>query len=327
MSEQDIEKLDQRDWGAEWARLPKAELPTTLSTEPTQVTLRISKLALAQLKRLAAEKTLPYHSLARSWLLDGIRDFAEPDADIQAADIDMPADAQLNIKLSSDKLQAIKAAGDRLRTPYHRLMRLWVYQALREHTATTSTTSTSSIRPTLRETMLLLLHAKGPKGRPDEEVRGVTRLVKLLFLATDRMGRAPDVFYAHAYGPFSEGVYDAREALEREGLLEGSDEPTDDLPSFDRMAAVAGRKGRGQVKLPAFRLSQRGAAAADKLLSAEPTYQAVLSVAEQVKREYGNLTEDELIERVYAERPEYTGESLIVDEVAERAEKRRRGAV
>jgi predicted DNA binding CopG/RHH family protein len=130
MTEKDLQALSERDWGDEWEGLPLEELTVAPPPDAAQVTLRISNAAVAELKRVAEKTTLPYHALARSWILEAVANSREPTAEVESFDAETAADSQLNLKLGADKLQAIKAVGDQLRLPYHRLIRLWLYEAL-----------------------------------------------------------------------------------------------------------------------------------------------------------------------------------------------------
>lgn len=130
MTEKDLQELSERDWGEEWDGLPREDITVAPAPDSAQVTVRIAKAAVAKLKSVAEEKTLPYHALARSWILDAAAKSSEPAAEVETFDRETAADSQLNLKLGADKLQAIKSVGDRLRLPYHRLIRLWLYEAL-----------------------------------------------------------------------------------------------------------------------------------------------------------------------------------------------------
>lgn len=60
-----------RDWADVWESLPEAPaLVPRLKT--AQITLRIPATVLARTKRVAAARSLPYHALARSWIIDGL---------------------------------------------------------------------------------------------------------------------------------------------------------------------------------------------------------------------------------------------------------------
>src|SRR5208282_3132846 len=61
-----------RDWSEAWESLPEA--PDLVPRGKTaQITLRLPTTMLARIKRVAAIRSLPYHALSRSWIVDGLR--------------------------------------------------------------------------------------------------------------------------------------------------------------------------------------------------------------------------------------------------------------
>jgi predicted DNA binding CopG/RHH family protein len=311
-----------RDWSATWEELPTVSLPRSRSAEPAQITLRVAGVALAALKRLAASKTVAYHSLARSWIVEALARGSAPSLAAELSDIDLGADSQINIKLDGELLLSLKRFAHERRIPYHRIGRLWIYDGLARERAWSPMASPSL---SISDLMLLLLHARGPKGSQDESIRGLTRLVKLLFVASQRLGSGTrDLFYAYNYGPFADAVHDAEGALSAEGLLAGEADPgTIQLPSFEQMNATVMKKGAKQTSVPLFQLSEKGRRIAKKLEDEDPRLKMVMAVIERVKREYGGLSEEELLERVYAEYPASAEKSVRL-EVRERAAARRR---
>jgi len=312
-----------RNWSAEWERLPAVKLPGSRAAEAGQITIRLAASALAALKSLAKRKTLPYHALARSWIVGSLSRETLPSVDVDLTDVGLAADAQLNIKIDSEVLLALKRFAHGRHVPYHRLARLWIYEGLRSEQAWARRAETVR-KITMADLMLLLLHARGPKGSQDESIKGITRLVKLLFVASQRLGGGPrDLFYAYSYGPFTDAVFDAKGALAAEGLLAGESEAVD-LPSFEQMKAAALRKGKSQGSVPLFQLSAKGRRVAEGLTREDPRLQDIMAVIESVKRIYGVLSDDRLLERVYEEYPAFAEKSIIRQEVRERAKARSR---
>src|SRR5579862_5313592 len=110
--------LDQ-DWSESWDSLPAA--PDLVPRPKTsQITIRLSPSLLARLKRVAAARSLPYHSLARSWLIEMLRQSGDSE---HVTDEFEPQTEQLNLKLDQEILDRIKARGHELNVPYHRLAR------------------------------------------------------------------------------------------------------------------------------------------------------------------------------------------------------------
>jgi len=129
------EALLNRDWSAEWDRLPAVRLPGSRAAEGGQITIRLSAGALAALKTLARKKTLPYHALARSWIVGSLSRGTLPSVDLDLTDVGLAADAQLNIKIDNDVLLTLKRFAYGRHLPYHRLARLWIYEGLRSEQA------------------------------------------------------------------------------------------------------------------------------------------------------------------------------------------------
>jgi predicted DNA binding CopG/RHH family protein len=124
-----------RDWSAEWERLPAVKLPGSRAAEAGQITIRLAASALGALKSLAKRKTLPYHALARSWIVGSLSRKTLPSVDLDLTDVGLAADAQLNIKVDYEVLLTLKRFAHGHHLPYHRLARLWIYEGLRSEQA------------------------------------------------------------------------------------------------------------------------------------------------------------------------------------------------
>ena len=124
-----------KDWSAEWERLPVVKLPGSGAAEAGQITLRLAASALAALKTLAKRKTVPYHALARSWIVGPLSRETLPSADLDLRGVGLAADAQLNIKIDNEVLLTLKRFAHGHHLPYHRLARLWIYEGLRSERA------------------------------------------------------------------------------------------------------------------------------------------------------------------------------------------------
>ena len=322
----DKKDLLKHDWADEWDQLPEEVLPSGAADQASQITLRLPTGAATALQRLAQRKTLPYLALARSWIIHGIELGNFPDARLELIDAEVESGKQLNIKIDPAMLTRLKRFGHDARTPYHRLARLWIYEGLRREGALQEWAD--AVKPQhipMKEFMLLLLHAPGPGGIPDEAIRGVTRLTKLLFVASQQLLAGPkDRFYAYDFGPFSDEVYDATQALEHDGLLSEEAVPNHATPTFEEMMTVIRRKSKTpQASVPVFSLSERGRQVAATLTNQRKDLEAVLQIIKVVKQDYGRLKDDELIERVYEEFPTFTTSSRIADKVLHRSKIRK----
>jgi hypothetical protein len=172
---------------------------------------------------------------------------------------------------------------------------------------------------------LIVLLLDAPGGRGEEAIRGMTRLQKLLFVIEQKVTSGQH-FYAHNYGPFDESVHDGLNALRLAGFLRGSPAVKAAAPSFaDMMATAEQRSGpRDSAGPELFALSARGRAEAERLRRSSRAYETLFARIAEIRREWDSPELDELVERVYATWPAYAKKSLIRDEVADRAARRRR---
>jgi predicted DNA binding CopG/RHH family protein len=315
MSRDRWDELLDRDWSATWEGLPEAP---ALAARPksAQITLRVGPSLLGRLKRVAAARSLPYHALARAWILDGLREPPGPEGGVS---IEEPQTEQLNVKLDQDVLDELKAHADRLRLPYHRLARDWIDTALRREEERLGLDPAPARQPPIRDLIVLLLHA--PNKRGQESVRGITRLQKLLFVIEQKLA-AESRFYAFKYGPFNEQVNDAAQALKLAGFLRGAMAVTAKPPSFaEMMATVVERSGpRDESSVEEFALNEHGHEAAERLRQSGRAYDQLYAYIRELREEWDT---PDLLRRVYQTWPKYAERSLIRDEV----EGRRRGRV
>jgi predicted DNA binding CopG/RHH family protein len=316
MSDDRWDALLDRDWSSSWDTLPEAP-PLVERGKTSQITLRLSAGLLARAKRVASTRSLPYHVLMRSWLVDALRQTSVPPGEL-------PVEAhteQLNIKLDQDLLDRLKAAARDLERPYHRLAREWIDVAVAREEEALGLNVAPTGGPGIKDLMVLLLHATDSRGQ--EAVRGITRLQKLLFVLEQTVGGQGGRFYAYNFGPFDEGVHDAAKALELAGFLTKGSKPAAGIPSFGEMiAAASGRAGPQERPQPQeFALSEQGHAAAERLLQSSQAYAQLFARVRELR---GQWDTPELLERVYEEWPEYAEQSMIKDEVAARRARRRK---
>jgi len=133
-----------------------------------------------------------------------------------------------------------------------------------------------------------------------EEIEGRTRLQKLVFLMEQEIDdeieqvlQSPKYsFVPYDYGPFSRELYDDLDRLEEDGLIEVEEEDTTD----------------GKVKYT-YRLTEEGESWVQLQLS-EHSPGAVFQFAEELKGTYNDMLLSDLIDRVYAEYPEYAENSV-----------------
>ncbi len=306
------------DWGDKWATLPEA--PDLVGRpKSAQVTLRLPASLLARIKRVASVRSLPYHALARSWIVDALRQ--ENAALVPTAEGE-PQMEQLNLKLDQAVLDGLKKRGHELGMPYHRLARAWIEAATTEAEQALGLDSTRAAQPPIKELMVLLLHATNRQG--SAVVRGMTRLQRLLFVVEQQLG-SQSAFYAFNYGPFNEEVNDAARALEIAGFIRSAEPVSSGPPSFKEMMAAVSERATpesGKENIVEFALSERGHDAAERLRHSSPRYEQLFAFVEAVKKEWDTPKLGDLVARVYATYSKYTEKSVIREEVERRGGRR-----
>lgn len=306
------------DWGDRWAAL--AEAPDLVRRpKSAQVTLRLPVSLLARIKRVASVRSLPYHVLVRSWLVDALRQ--EHSAVVPTAEGE-PQMEQLNLKLDQAVLDGLKKRGHERGMPYHRLARAWIEAATTEAEQALGHDSTPAAQPPIKELMVLLLHATNRQG--SSAVRGITRLQKLLFVIEQQLG-SQSAFYAYNFGPFNEEVNDAARALEVAGFIRSAEPVSSGPPSFKEMMAAVSERATpksGKENAVEFALSERGHDAAERLRNSSPRYEQLFTFVEAVKKEWDIPNLDDLVAHVYATYPKYAEKSVIREDVERRGRRR-----
>lgn len=262
------------------------------------------------------------------------------DVSEQFADIRPRKDRQLNLRVDSGLLDALRVAASRRSVGYHSLARTLIEEGLArdayEGLADEVTTGTRPGRPfRMKELILLLLGAPGANDPENEAIEGRTRLQKLLFLTAQHL--QPHVaarFEAYDYGPFEETVAPDIEFLADEGLVE--------MPGaeFGRPSTATSEAEHGEALLAwvqarhapdaqrqrpteSYRLTQQGLAWVHQFVASggagDP--EALAALQEEVanlKKRFGGVPLNELVDFVYSEFPQFTEHSRIRHKVAER---------
>jgi hypothetical protein len=314
--------LLEEDWGASWDDLPPAPPLVYARPKTAQLTLRVPKQLISKLKAIAASKSLPYHSLARSWILEGLRTGALPEGIGQLDDAETTprSSEQLNLKVEPELLDELKQFSHQTRRPYHQLARQWVEAAVVRERPVAS----SRPRPALRELIMLLLDGTRPGV---SAVHGMTRLQKLLFVIQQELDKESSTFYAYNYGPFDEKVIDSAEALRVNGFLSGPSGSASmpSPPSFEQMmAAVMDRAGpKEEREAEVFELTEAGREAAERLRRSDAAFARLHERVQDLRQKWDSPELSVLIDRVYEAYPEQTHRSVIKGKVDERRSRRR----
>lgn len=162
------------------------------------------------------------------------------------------------------------------------------------------------------DSVLLLLEAPLRGGRARGRVDGVTRLEKLLYLAgkegLSNLLEDPFEFIPYHYGPYSKGIYEAVELLERLDLIR--EERVLLSGNLDEAEEVLATSGDQEGVERRFVLTEQGTKVAAALKRKFPKAYELLA---EIKERYGPLPLSELIRYVYARYPKDAEESLIRD--------------
>lgn len=165
--------------------------------------------------------------------------------------------------------------------------------------------------------VLLLLAAPGRTAEDEGRVNGITRLEKLIYLATKETDAAkaveqPFVFKPYDYGPYSKEIYEAIDILENVGLVKeersfagrtlSEDEMEDWTSSLDEREGVERR----------FYLTPQGKDVSALLSS---RHRAVAAALSSIKLTYGSASLKRLIRYVYETYPDDATASKILDRV------------
>jgi len=168
------------------------------------------------------------------------------------------------------------------------------------------------------DAIVLMLGADpGPRERQGE-VRGITRLEKLVFLleketdAAKLMTEDPD-FEAYNFGPFSRKVYQAIDMLSAAGLVEDSAELSRTNDDQIEASRVIGQDAVSPYSTRDFRLTELGREYYEALSQELP--RSVFDQAARLRQRFAGWSLRDLISYVYRNYDSYTENSLIRDDI------------
>lgn len=171
--------------------------------------------------------------------------------------------------------------------------------------------------------MVLLLYAKGHAGKLNEEIKGITRLEKLMYLLLVEGGfkevlSQEIAFEAYDFGPYSAEVYDLLESLHTMEIVKIREERISNMKdNVDIYYAEA----EGQVEetggifMEVYSLTEdRGFRIVKKLLESRVTSEELEKI-ERIKIKYNAMNLDNLLSYVYRKYPESTKKSKIIERI------------
>lgn len=165
--------------------------------------------------------------------------------------------------------------------------------------------------PLASDLILVLLRGKAEQPDLQDQLAGITRLEKLLFLADQETDirnsvKAPFTFQAYNFGPYSKEVYESVELLEELGLIR--EERHFEGGSIDELEEIDTALDEKEGVERRFYLTDPGRAVADLLIQRHPGIAGAMS---EIKNRYGALPLRRLIRDVYTRYPDMASESLI----------------
>jgi len=179
--------------------------------------------------------------------------------------------------------------------------------------------------------ILALLYAGGEKRTENEEIRGNTRLDKLVFLLKQETTLKKYLndfgFEPYNFGPYSSEVFDTVQALTNaklvqityessEGYLDEADryavEVQLDDPDRSRFGVQSGAEQTAEPML-VYNLTPQGVEVAKALYESLPPEER--EELHSLKKRFNSIPLRKLIQYVYRQHPEYTTESVIKDSI------------
>jgi uncharacterized protein len=168
------------------------------------------------------------------------------------------------------------------------------------------------------DAIVLLLGAPGATERDQGRIEGITRLEKLLFLleketeATNWLKETAD-FAPDNFGPFSAKAYQEIEALTSYGLVTDSATLSESAEDTWEAEHIIGEVDGEPYATRNLELTEKGQRYYQALLAHLPP--EAESVVSGLKRRFGSIPLRKLIRYVYQRHPDFTGKSIIRDDV------------
>ncbi|MEO0072148.1 MAG: hypothetical protein ABIK10_01730 [candidate division WOR-3 bacterium] len=219
-------------------------------------------------------------------------------------------------KLKTQSIQELTAADDKLwQKIVERLLAKRVNKLIRITKQLTSKTQLPLRYP--YEYILLLLYVKGYRAQVAEGIRGITRIVKSLFLLSKLTDLAKLVknyyqFVPYKLGPFEPKIYEDLKVLQLAGLINATKyrykRPTLKSPS----ALNASYLDEGTI----YTLTETGLKYAQALARwCQKKDPEILVGFRKIKASFSSVSLKKLLKYIYEHYPEYTTESEVLKEL------------
>jgi hypothetical protein len=255
------------------------------------------------------------------------------DVSHEFAQVERRKDRQLNLRVDQGLLAELRRIAAKKGMPYHTVARSYIEEGLARDLARQEDQVTTERPFSMKEAILVLLGAPGSTDH--EEITGRTRLQKLLFLMAQHLQpRIATRFEAYNFGPFDEFVSQDVEFLREEGLVEGPQLSTSFGNAEERGQAllswVQARTAEPGSEVDSYRLTAQGLEWVKRFLSSDrfgdpETKSSLWAESQELKRRFGRVPLEELVDYVYSEYPDFTAKSQIRDQVAARTARKSDG--
>ena len=171
--------------------------------------------------------------------------------------------------------------------------------------------------------MVLLIYSKGQTEKINEEINGITRMEKLMYLLLkegdfEKVFSKDITFEAYDFGPYSAEIYDLLESLKEMRIITAREKKISNIKDIiDIYIAEA----EGQIEetvgniMEIYSLTEdRGFTIAKRLLKERVTKEEFERI-EQIKANYNAMKLDDLLRYVYKTYPDSTKKSKIIEKI------------
>lgn len=173
------------------------------------------------------------------------------------------------------------------------------------------------------ELMVLLLYSKGKTGQVNEEIKGITRMEKLMYLLLKEGGFEKLLsqemnFKPYDFGPYSVEIYSQLESLKTMEIIKIREEP---VTNFKEIIDIYYAEANSQIEeitgkiMEIYSLTQdRGFKIATKLISERATTKE-LECINDIKIKYNQMVLEDLLRYVYSTYPDSAKKSKIIEKI------------
>ena len=171
--------------------------------------------------------------------------------------------------------------------------------------------------------MVLFFYAKGSTGKQNEEIKGITRMEKMMYLLL-KEGGFEDIlskevtFEAYDFGPYSPEIYDLLESLKEMGIVNVQEEKTSNIKDtidiyYAEAEGLIEETIGGTMKI--YSLSENRGLRIAKMIREKRLTPEELKRIEDIKAKYNGMKIDDLLRYVYKTYPDSVKKSKIIEKI------------